>query len=70
MVDHVQWSAALTNLAERAGGYLSGMKGLVDFFANEALNISKYKPLTVDEILVVTSYTREAYLEVSILPSY
>ena len=56
-------------MVERSGGYFSGMKVLVDFFAKEAPNIANSKMLTKKEIPVVTRYTRQAYLAVSVLIS-
>ena len=60
MTKHVQRHSALTDMAECAGGDFSGMKGLMDFFADEVPSISNSKALTVTYIPVVTIYTREA----------
>ena len=45
------------------------MKGLIDFFTKEAPNVSDSKYHTATEIPMVTSYTRETYLTVSLLLS-
>ena len=42
----------------------------MDFFADEAHNISKPKSFTAAKLPVVTYYNREAYLAVSLLLSF
>ena len=69
MDGHVYRHAAHTDVAKRAGGSFSGMKGLVNFFTYEAPNVANSKALTTTDISMVTSYTREAYLVVSLILS-
>ena len=40
MDEHIQLHAALTDVAEHAGGTFSGLKGIFGFFANEAPNVA------------------------------
>ena len=54
MSKHVYWHAALTDVAERAGGVLSRMKVLVNFFTNESPNIAYSKDLIKTEIPMLT----------------
>ena len=67
MDEHVQRHITLTDMAEHDRGYFSGIKGLVNFFSEKALNVSNSKVLTMTEIPVVKSYSREAYLTVILL---
>ena len=43
------------------------MKFLVDFFTNEAPNVTNSKALTSTEIPMVMIYSREVYIKVSLL---
>ena len=67
MAEHAQRHAALVYVAESAVGALSEMKGLIYFFANYMPGITDPKSLTLMELHVVTNYSREAYLTVSLL---
>ena len=67
MAKHVQRHATLTDVAEHSGGAFSGMKFLVDFFTNEAPNVTNLKALNSTEIPMVMIYSREVYIKVSLL---
>ena len=67
MDEHVQRHIILTYMVEHDRRYFSGIKGLVNFFSEKALNVSNSKVLTMTEIPVVKSYSREAYLTVILL---
>ena len=70
MSKHIQRNSALLDVMELSRGGFSGMKGVVDFFVNEAPNVADLKALTATDIPMVASYTREAYLAVILLLSF
>ena len=45
MDKHIQGYTSLTDVSDHDGGYFSGMRGLINFFAYEAPNISNSKAL-------------------------
>ena len=67
MADNVQRHAFPTDVAESNRGAFSGVKGLVDFFSDEAPNVTSLKVLTTMDTPMAESYVREAYLAVIIL---
>ena len=69
MSEHVQRQSTLLDVAEHAGGFSSKIKGLVDFFIIEVPGTYNLKYLTNMKLFQATNYTREAYLNVSLLLS-
>ena len=59
MAEYAQRHAALTDVADHAGGPFYGMKGIIKFFSDKVSNIADSKDLNTTEIPMIMSYARE-----------
>ena len=59
MSEHVQRHTSLTEVTYRSRWDFSGMKGIVDFFADEVHTVANSKALTATEIPMAMRYVRE-----------